>query len=170
MVKKWLAVIASFFSKVWDFFLDKNGSGDEKRFWGMAYALAIPIYALFLHGTNSDLLKVLAVACFALLGGAVVGDKLNPKGITADPATNIAQYLRDLFLDKNGSGDEKRLLGNFILGVALVYVFTNPTADFNVLTLLVGFGCALLGLAIFGDVFGPTPPPIKADPPTGTEV
>lgn len=159
---KKVSLFASFFIKIFDFFLDKNGSGDEKRLFGILFAVDILVYMLGFGYNNVALITVLGASSLGLLGGAVAGDGLNPKrGGSTDAVANVFQYIRDLFLDKNGDGDEKRLLGNLFLTAGLIYPYI-PGASAEVLTMTVSFGGALLGVAIVGDVFGPkeqTPPP-----------
>ena len=143
----------NFFSKIWDFFLDKNNSGDEKRLFGVLYAVNILIYSLVVHPALGAVLQAMGLTSLALLGGAVAGDKLNP-AVPIAPAKNLISYFADLFLDKDGSGDEKRVLGNVFLGFGLVFPY-QVSVDPNVYNLILLFGCALLGVAVAGDVLGP---------------
>ena len=56
----------------------------------------------------------------------------------------------DFVSDKNNSGDEKRVLGIIVVGVAIWYGFT-PTANPLILAEYFTFGGGLLGIASLAD-------------------
>lgn len=59
--------------------------------------------------------------------------------------------IADFFLDKDNSGDEKRLFGIVFLIAAICYAFLKESPDNLTLVTLVSTGTGLLGLAVIGD-------------------
>lgn len=68
----------AFFQKIGDFFLDKNNSGDEKRFFGVVY-LGGAFVGFFITGIPIDRCIAMATIGGGLLGMAIAGDVINPK-------------------------------------------------------------------------------------------
>jgi len=62
----------------------------------------------------------------------------------------LLAMLWDFISDKNGSGDEKRVLGIVVIGFALWYGFT-PVANPLILAEYFAFGGGLLGIAAAAD-------------------
>ncbi len=64
--------------------------------------------------------------------------------------------IGDFFLDKNNSGDEKRLFGIAFLVGALVAFFTDVSVEKCIAMASIGGG--LLGMAVVGDTMNPKLP------------
>lgn len=62
----------------------------------------------------------------------------------------IGGAIWDFISDKNNSGDEKRVLGIIVIGIALWYGFT-PGASPLILAEYFAFGGGLLGIAAAAD-------------------
>lgn len=62
----------------------------------------------------------------------------------------IGAAIWDFVSDKNNSGDEKRVLGIIVIGIALWYGFT-PGASPLILAEYFAFGGGLLGIAAAAD-------------------
>jgi len=69
--------IPTFFKVLGDFFLDKNGDGDEKRFFGICFLVYAAVFAWF-HPDAAMMVVELAGFGTTLLGLGVLGDKVSP--------------------------------------------------------------------------------------------
>jgi hypothetical protein len=63
----------------------------------------------------------------------------------------ILKTLGDFFLDHNGDGDEKRLLGIGLVVFACVYIAAIKPGDLAGFLGIAGVGTGLLGLGVVGD-------------------
>jgi len=132
-----------------EWFKDAHDFWDEKKIWGAIY-LSAGLISIFFTQPNSSILLIELCVGLALFWGVAIGDKV--------PAVHAMVSLGffDLITNKSNQADLARVFGHIFLLVGIVYIFTPAfkmgfIIDPSVLAIVVTFGCALFGVALYGD-------------------